>query len=137
MTYRATILAEAVPQPRPRVTTRGGHGHAYTPKDHPVNAWRELVRENFTNRERFRACLVRVRIAVAIQRPKSHYTAKGAVKASAPPLPRPDLDNYAKAILDALTDSGIWDDDSQVADLRVMKVWADRSETEITISSIN
>jgi crossover junction endodeoxyribonuclease RusA len=34
---------------------------------------------------------------------------------------RRDLDNILKALLDGLTHSGVWGDDSQVVDLRIVK----------------
>lgn len=43
------------------------------------------------------------------------------------PHPKPDVDNYAKAVLDALTQDGrFWSDDSQVQTLTVTKAWADQ-----------
>jgi crossover junction endodeoxyribonuclease RusA len=33
-----------------------------------------------------------------------------------------DLDNVIKPVLDSLTKAGVWDDDSQVADLRILRV---------------
>jgi Holliday junction resolvase RusA-like endonuclease len=38
--------------------------------------------------------------------------------------PRPDVDNYAKSILDALTKDGrFWGDDSQIVSLVINKYW--------------
>jgi len=37
---------------------------------------------------------------------------------------KPDLDNLAKAVLDAMTVGGWWGDDCQITDLRVRKEWA-------------
>jgi len=40
--------------------------------------------------------------------------------------PTPDVDNYAKGVLDAITASGIfWVDDKQIVDLRIVKQWTD------------
>ena len=41
------IRVEGVPvaQPRPRARRQGEHARVYSPKDHKVNAWRELVKK--------------------------------------------------------------------------------------------
>jgi len=59
-------------------------------------------------------------------RPASHFGSgknAGKLKASAPARPtgKPDRDNLCKSTEDALTQAGIWWDDSQVTDGRIRK----------------
>ena len=70
-----------------------------------------------------------VSLAFVMPRPMSHYGAKG-LKASAPKrfTKKPDADNLAKAVLDALTQLGMWKDDSQICKLFV---WKDYSGTTL------
>jgi Holliday junction resolvase RusA-like endonuclease len=64
------------------------------------------------------------------KRPASHVTAKGIVKATAPSVPRPDVDNLAKAVLDALGD---FFDDTLVESLQVSKSYGDVAHTKVVI----
>lgn len=66
-------------------------------------------------------------------RPKSHYTAKGALRDAAPRhVGKPDIDKLCRAVLDALT--GIaYADDSQVVALDASKVYGPTASTEIFI----
>lgn len=73
-----------------------------------------------------------VEITLYFPRAKGHFgTGKNSAKLkdSAPNyhLKKPDADNCAKAILDALSEKsgiGLWKDDTQVVDLIVRKRWA-------------
>jgi Holliday junction resolvase RusA-like endonuclease len=127
-----TIAGEPVPQPRPRVSTRGGFARAYVPKEHPVHAYRKAIAEAADE-----AGLVaqdeplNVVIDAVFARPKSHLTKTG-VKATAPRLPRPDVDNIAKAVLDALQD--VIGDDTLVARLVVEKSYGQEARTTVRIS---
>ena len=51
---------------------------------------------------------------------------------------RPDLDNMEKALIDGLTDAGIWADDSQIADKHTTKHWVSREHacTHIRIETM-
>lgn len=126
-----TVQGEPVPQPRPRVSTRGGFARAYVPAKHPVHAYRKQIAL-----EAMRAGLkpqgepVEVFIEATFKRPKSHLTKKG-VKATAPKLPRPDVDNIAKAILDSLQD--VMGDDTNVKRLTVEKAFGDDSLTIVSV----
>ena len=127
-----TIPGEPVPQPRARVSTRGGFAHAYVPAEHPVHAYRQAVAIAAktaglgTITEPIQVCVVSV-----FQRPKSHVTARGVVKATAPRLPRPDVDNLAKAVLDALGD---FFNDTLVESLQVSKSYGDVAHTKVVIA---
>lgn len=65
-----------------------------------------------------------VTIVVTVQRPKTSKLLR----------PKPDVDNYAKAVLDAITKAGIWEDDSQVGALHVHKQWGGEDSIAIEIT---
>ena len=120
----ATVPGQPVPQPRPRVTTRGGFGRAYVPATHPIHAWREAVRQAYDGPQFGNA--VSVHLEFCFRRPPSHLKRNDELTAAGrkQPYPKPDVDNLAKAVLDAL--NGVaWVDDSQVVELRTAKSWID------------
>lgn len=127
-----TVAGQPVPQPRPRVSTAGGFARAYVPKQHPVHAYREAIAAAArgagltTTGE-----VLNVVIDAVFERPKSHLR-KSGVKLDAPKLPRPDVDNLAKAVLDALQD--VIGDDSLVGRLVVEKSYGTEARTTVRIS---
>ena len=127
-----SVAGQPVPQPRPRVSTAGGFARAYVPKDHPVHAYRQSLAAAArgagltTTGEP-----LNVVIDAIFERPKSH-TNKSGVKADAPRLPRPDVDNIAKAVLVALQD--VMGDDSLVGRLVVEKSYGQEARTTVRIS---
>ena len=121
-----------MPQPRPRVSTAGGFARAYVPGKHPVHAYRQSIAAAArgagltTTGE-----VLNVVIDAVFERPKSHMRTAG-VKADAPKLPRPDVDNIAKAVLDALQD--VMGDDSLVGRLVVEKSYGTEARTTVRVS---
>ena len=127
MTLRFFVPGVPVPQPRARITTRGRFAHAYTPKDHPVHEWRKNVAQaalDAANGASFGAAAVEFRALYRFPRPKTHLDKDGWTKpAFFDAIPPRDLDNLNKAVWDALTDAGIWDDDKQVCTSLESKSW--------------
>ena len=128
-----SVPGDPVPQPRPRVSTVGGFGRAYVPKTHAVHAYRQAV----ALAAKAAGCEpggepVNVVIDFVFARPKSHLR-KAGLRKGAPVLPRCDLDNMAKAVLDAL--NGVaWVDDSQVSRLVIEKSYGTDGRTTVRIS---
>jgi Holliday junction resolvase RusA-like endonuclease len=74
-----------------------------------------------------------VRIEFALRRPSTHYLPPNS-KRTQPELREnapvwveraPDLDKLVRAVLDATTDAGVWNDDAQVVHLVANKKYAD------------
>jgi Holliday junction resolvase RusA-like endonuclease len=68
------------------------------------------------------AASLTVRIALACQSPKH----------SKLPFPKPDVDNYAKAVMDAANKT-IWVDDTQVQSLTVTKEWSQAGKIRMEV----
>ena len=77
---------------------------------------------------------LRCTLRFTFARPRSHCTAKGLLKAGAPRVHvcKPDADNLAKFVLDAL--NGIYyKDDSQIYYLNVEKKYGDEDSVRVQI----
>lgn len=133
------VEGQPVAQPRPRISTWGGRGRAYTPSGHPVNAYRQhiAIRASLAAKAARWAVAdgpVALEVVAVFARPPSHLTksVKGParLRAGAPAFPaKNDWDNVGKAVSDAITDSGlVWVDDGQVVDSRVVKRYGQPGE---------
>jgi len=129
---RLEIPGQPVPQPRSRVTTRGGRARPYVPAKHPIHAYRRAIELLARSKgQRFDGSVAFIVDAV-FARPDSHWR-KHDLKPKAPPRPRGDGDNVLKGIADALTDAGVWGDDEQVVTWHIDKRWASRYEPARTV----
>jgi Holliday junction resolvase RusA-like endonuclease len=139
---RINFFAEGLPkgQPRPKAFSRGGHARVYDPGT--AEGWKSAVA---VAAKPFLPAIpligpVKLELWFQMPRPKAHYrTGKngGFLRPDAPTLHvgKPDCDNLAKAVLDALTHLRIWHDDAQVWRLTVQKSYdGDRPGCEITIT---
>lgn len=103
-----------MPSPRPRFRVIGKFASAYMPKAYKDHT-EELVKQ------------LRLIKAEPTDGPLSVDLVCWCLKPKTSKLtyPSPDVDNYAKTVLDAITKAGnIWLDDKQVVRLTVEKSWA-------------
>ena len=147
MCKNVTLRVDGDPkaQPRPRSFAMRGKSGKYSARVYdPGTAefWKSLIaiaaREKIV---RPFAGPVVVEMSFCIRRPKSHYrTGKNAaqLKPAAPNYhtSKPDVDNFAKAVLDALTTIGAWKDDSQVAGLSARKIYGEQPGAIIQIAAL-
>jgi crossover junction endodeoxyribonuclease RusA len=62
---------------------------------------------------------------------------KVEIEAWMPDRRRRDLDNILKSLLDSLTHAGVWDDDSQVDDLRIFRAPLIGGMCKVTIAAVS
>jgi crossover junction endodeoxyribonuclease RusA len=90
--------------------------------------------------KKFRRHVAALALASGIVRKQGMLAGNVAVDVIAFPPDRKvrDIDNLLKALLDALTHARIWNDDRQVADLRIRRgCLAPRGKLTVTISTLN
>lgn len=124
------VAGEPKGQPRPKATKRGKHAAVYDPGT--ANEWKARV--HIAARDILPASPLteplRVDLTFFFPRPKGHYRSgkrSHELKDGAPlhHTGKPDRDNADKAIMDQLTVSRMWMDDSQVCDGRIRKLYED------------
>ena len=116
-TFRLQVTAVPVAKPRPRV----GNGRVYTPTNARQAEWE--IAQAWERRYPGQAPLmgaVELEVVVFIVQPASIPKFR---RQTARPVTRPDADNYAKTVLDALN-SVAYRDDAQVVRLVVEKRYA-------------
>lgn len=130
------VEGDPVPQPRPRFSARGGFARAYTPKDHPVNSYRQAI----ALAAKLAGAIphdqdVELDVVAIFGRPKSHW-GKTGLTATAPTRPhKSDWDNVGKAVSDALNGVAYVDDD-QIVVGRVTRRYAAKNEPARTVVTI-
>lgn len=110
-------------QPRARACVRGNRAGVYDPGT--ANDWKSEIKMQARNKmighDLFTGP-VELFVSCRMPRPKSHFK-RNILRENAPSWveKKPDVDNFAKAVMDALTNAQVWSDDKQVARLIVEK----------------
>ena len=131
-----TIPGEAVGKGRPKGTSQGGFVRMYTPKKTVL--YESLVTNAFLENHTIQDIIkkpngVRADIHVYKHIPKSYSKKKvqEILNGNIHLITKPDVDNVAKSILDALNGFA-YEDDSQVYDLHIRKEYV-QGESRTTV----
>lgn len=114
------LQIEPLPQPRIKARRIGNHIQVYTPQNAAIKAYKATIVAAFKQvaGEDFEPlkgplCLT---IGFTFERPQARLKEEAHII-------KPDLDNLAKGVMDALNGAA-WHDDSQIVNLNLTKQWA-------------
>ncbi|GAA3723099.1 RusA family crossover junction endodeoxyribonuclease [Salinicoccus jeotgali] len=135
------VEGKPVPQPRPRVY-QAASGKSKAVNSRRSRTYKRLVKltaKSYMNRQRLTIaeCPITVHLTFVFTPPKS-YTKKKLKAIEDGSLvyqKKPDLDNLAKGILDALNET-VYKDDSQIVELNVRKQYGDTDHVLIVIDKL-
>lgn len=117
------IRVTGIPIPQGSKTARVVGGRAVMWDSNPqLRDWRENVQLNAwqpTIDNKPDPCPEAVAVTIWFYLPKPK-----TVKRDRPSV-KPDIDKLARAVLDSMTNAGVWNDDSQVVELSCSKLYAD------------
>ena len=136
MTFSVTLHLDInpVPKGRPRFSKIGGFVRSYTPKKtSDYEAQVKAIAQSAMTREPLETPLAAF-LYFRLPIPKS-YTKKrvaACLSCSERPIKKPDLDNLAKSVLDALN-GVVYLDDAQLVSLHVTKVYSNNPGVDIMV----
>ncbi|WP_117017103.1 RusA family crossover junction endodeoxyribonuclease [Aeribacillus pallidus] len=132
-----TVYGEPVAQGRPRATTINGHIRMYDPKK--SSDFKNYVRLVASEHRPDKLLEGPISLTVKVYKKSLKSFSKKKIAAAEAgelrPTSKPDVDNYAKSIKDALKNV-IWKDDSQVVDLHISKWYSETPRVEIAIKEL-
>lgn len=138
MTVMFTVDGEPQGKARPRFSTANGRVRAITPKNTVKyeNSVKWAYKKNCGTQRFEDNASLNVKITAYYGIPQSKTNSKKErMRANAIlPTKKPDCDNVAKAILDALNQLA-YKDDAQVAELTVLKRYSDKPRVEVIIQN--
>lgn len=142
-----TVHGTPVPQGSKRIGRLGGKAGGrpiiLDANDKTLAPWRALMAEAAAAARHRLAWgpftgAVAIDLTFTVERPTSHFRGDGTLTPSARVAPsiRPDLDKYIRACLDAITESGAWEDDGQVVSIAARKLYGRRPGVQVQIAAV-
>lgn len=115
MVYEFTIQGKPIAKKRPRFARRGKFVKTYNCQETEEGRFLFDLQQQAGHLQKLIEGPIELFLLFTFDRPKAHFTSKGALKPSAPKwhIKKPDIDNCEKFVCDCLNGS-VWKDDSQV-----------------------
>lgn len=137
MNIAFTVPGEPVAKGRARTVSKGSKTWSFTPQK--TKQYEEVVKM-YALRHRqspllTKALFAEILVYKSIPKTFSKKRTEMAISEELRPTTRPDSDNYAKLVLDALNGL-IYEDDSQVVDLQVSKFYSKEPRVEVYINEL-
>ena len=132
------VIGTPKPQGRPRFfRNKAGYMGTYSPKSDWFNiVYAETLKQKQfleNSSEKLKGALS-VELYFYLPIPKS--TSKKQREKMFYVTKKPDIDNLAKAVLDAINYTNLWEDDSNIASLKAVKAYSDNPSCRIRIQEI-
>lgn len=132
------VIGTPKPQSRPRFfRNKAGYMGTYSPKSDWFNiVYAETLKQKQfleNSSEKLKGALS-VELYFYLPIPKS--TSKKQREKMFYVTKKPDIDNLAKAVLDAINYTNLWEDDSNIASLKAVKAYSDNPSCRIRIQEI-
>ena len=135
MEIKFTVPGSCVGKQRPKFSSRGNFVRAYT-QTKTVN-YENLVKMSYYNTNMFRNKLegaIKATVVAVYPIPESvsKSNKKKMLNGELPYIKKPDVDNIAKSIFDALNNIA-YNDDNQINEINVKKIYGEIPRTDITL----
>lgn len=126
------LIGEIVPKGRPRV----GKNSVYTPKKtRDFETYVGLMAKSVIKKPFKKGVAVEIMVKKKPPQSWSKKRQKMAIEGKILASVRPDVDNYAKAILDGM-DGIVFEDDGLIVDLKVSKKYSEKDGAIILVSEV-
>lgn len=108
---KINVFVAGTPKPQPRPRRAGNRKGVYTPDT--AKDWKMAILAAMVGQNHMVDGPVRCKLTFLMPRPKRLYRKKDDMF-EIPHTTKPDIDNLMKAVYDAMTQAGVWKDDSVV-----------------------
>lgn len=133
--YRFTLSGSPVPQKQTQFSCRSGKPHAYNPSQKDLEMIRWQVRPFAPETPLEGPIDLRIMFFMPIPKATSKARADQMQRRIMLPITRPDVDNLAYLVTNALK-TIVYTDDSQICEQHIYKVYDANPRTEIIVKSI-